>query len=76
MTTAAERNQQKQRKNAKRGGYAPSIAKDVNKHKVQKVQRYVKDLEKESVEVIEADLFDKGYKRALADVANELRGML
>lgn len=35
MATAIE-NRARQLKNAKRGGYAPTIAKDVNKHKVQK----------------------------------------
>lgn len=34
MATAIE-NRARQLKNAKRGGYAPTIAKDVNKHKVQ-----------------------------------------
>lgn len=35
MTTAMQ-NRAKQLKNAKRGGYIPTIAKDVNKYKVQK----------------------------------------
>lgn len=34
MTTAMQ-NRAKQLKNAKRGGYVPTIAKDVNKYKVQ-----------------------------------------
>lgn len=31
----------KQIKNAKRGGYTPTIAKDINKHKVQKAIRLI-----------------------------------
>ena len=31
----------KQIKNAKRGGYTPTIAKDVNKHKIQKALRLI-----------------------------------
>ena len=54
MTTFKEaQNQAKQIKNAKRGGYTPTIAKDVNKHKVEKVKRLVQDLEKESAENME-----------------------
>ena len=46
MNEAAERNRKKQLKNAKRGGYTPTIAKDVNKHKIQKLQRMISDLRK------------------------------
>lgn len=31
----------KQIKNAKRGGYTPTLAKDVNKHKIQKAIRLI-----------------------------------
>ncbi|KCW22855.1 hypothetical protein J471_5123, partial [Acinetobacter baumannii 1032359] len=55
MATAIE-NRARQLKNAKRGGYAPTIAKDVNKHKVQKIRRaldearrYVSELNDETV---------------------------
>ncbi|MBI1452127.1 MULTISPECIES: hypothetical protein [Acinetobacter] len=34
-------NYAKQIKNAKRGGYIPTIAKDVNKHKIQKALRLI-----------------------------------
>ena len=34
-------NYAKQIKNAKRGGYTPTIAKDVNKHKIQKALRLI-----------------------------------
>ena len=72
MNEAAERNRKKQLKNAKRGGYTPTIAKDVNKHKIQKLQRMISDLRKEAGAIEIADLFDKGYKQALLDVADDL----
>ncbi|ALH94946.1 hypothetical protein [Acinetobacter equi] len=31
----------KQIKNAKRGGYAPTVAKDVNKHRIQKALKLI-----------------------------------
>ncbi len=34
-------NYAKQIKNAKRGGYTPTIAKDINKHKIQKALRLI-----------------------------------
>lgn len=36
----------KQLKNAKRGGYTPTIAKDINKHKVQKAIRLIEQWRK------------------------------
>ncbi|GEM_PF-290152 len=39
-------NYAKQIKNAKRGGYAPTIAKDVNKHKIQKASRLIEQWRK------------------------------
>ena len=74
-------NQAKQIKNAKRGGYTPTIAKDVNKHKVEKVKRLVQDLEKESAENMElwrdgADAYHQGYADALKHVQGKLSEIL
>ena len=76
MNEAAERNRKKQLKNAKRGGYTPTIAKDVNKHKIQKLQRMINDLRKEADSIDEFDLFDKGCKQALLNIAEDLKGVL
>ncbi len=82
MTTFKEaQNQAKQIKNAKRGGYTPTIAKDVNKHKVEKVKRLVQDLEKESAENMElwrdgADAYHQGYADALKHVQGKLSEIL
>ncbi|MFX5746499.1 hypothetical protein ABTE19_16200 [Acinetobacter baumannii] len=65
MATAIE-NRARQLKNAKRGGYAPTIAKDVNKHKVQKIRRaldearrYVSELNDETVIFDDQDVRQK-----------------
>jgi len=73
---AAERNRLKQRKNAKRGGYTPTIAKDVNKHKIQKLQRRISELRKEAEDMDDLDLFDKGYRQCLLNVADDLSALL
>ena len=64
-------NTEKQLKNAKRGGYTPTIAKDVNKHKVQKLKKYVDQLRKE----MELSI-DEMYKQALYNVIEDLKDIL
>lgn len=75
MTTAIE-NRNKQLKNAKRGGYAPTIAKDANKRKVQKLEAYVNDLKKVLSDFIEADLYDKGARCQLQSTIDDLTEIL
>ncbi|MBD8350664.1 hypothetical protein ACSVHK_05185 [Acinetobacter nosocomialis] len=72
MATAIE-NRARQLKNAKRGGYAPTIAKDVNKHKVQKLRRaldearrYVSELNDETI------IFDDQDARQKAEGAKAI----
>lgn len=77
MNIKAELNYQKQMKNAKRGGHKPNIAKDVNKHKVQKVQKLIKELETEYIEHWEfwrenSEMYDQGYANAISHVQNKL----
>lgn len=82
MTTFKDaQNQAKQIKNAKRGGYTPTIAKDVNKHKVEKLKRLVQDLEKEYAENMDlwrdgADAYHQGYADALKHVQGKLSEIL
>ena len=77
MTTFKEaQNQAKQIKNAKRGGYTPTIAKDVNKRKVQKIEAYIKELTDSLVDFIEADLYDKGVRRNIESTIDELTEIL
>ena len=64
-------NTEKQLKNAKRGGYTPTIAKDVNKQKVQKLKKYVDQLRKE----MELSI-DEMYKQALHNVIEDLKEIL
>jgi len=56
MTTAMQ-NRAKQLKNAKRGGYVPTIAKDVNKYKVQKIKRAL-----EEAKLIASELEDDAFE--------------
>ena len=69
-------NHAKQIKNAKRGGYTPTIAKDVNKQKVQKLKKYVDQIKSDHENLVDADLFDKGYKQALYNVIEDLKDIL
>jgi len=81
MATAIE-NRARQLKNAKRGGYAPTIAKDVNKHKVQKLRRaldearrYVSELNDETVIFDDHDetvIFDDQDARQKAEGAKAI----
>ncbi len=41
----------KQIKNARRGGYTPTIAKDINKHKIQKAIRLIDEWRKLAMEL-------------------------
>ncbi len=41
----------KQIKNAKRGGYTPTVAKDINKHKIQKAIRLIDEWRKLAMEL-------------------------
>ncbi|MEI2556527.1 hypothetical protein V8939_05215 [Acinetobacter pittii] len=77
MTTFKEaQNYAKQIKNAKRGGYTPTISKDVNKRKVQKLEAYIKELKDSLVDFIEADLYDKGVRRNIESTIEDLSDIL
>jgi len=77
MTTFKEaQNHAKQIKNAKRGGYTPTIAKDANKRKVQKLEAYIKELKDSLVDFIEMDLFDKGVRRNIEATIEDLTDIL
>jgi len=56
MTTAMQ-NRAKQLKNAKRGGYIPTIAKDINKYKVQKIKKAL-----EEAKQIASELEDEAFE--------------
>ncbi|MBF7682118.1 hypothetical protein I2F27_02030 [Acinetobacter sp. B5B] len=81
MNIKTELNQQKQIKNAKRGGHKPSIAKDVNKHKIQKIQRLMKELEHEYAQhwhdaTHGAHVYEQGYAQAIHHVQSRLIDIL
>lgn len=77
MNLNAVLKQQKQLKNAKRGGHKPNIAKDINKHKVQKLQRLIKELEQEyelhwHQGTQYAEVYEQGYATAINHVQSKL----
>ena len=74
-------NQAKQLKNAKRGGYTPTIAKDVNKHLKQKLVKVEKHLD----EIFDqkwdewkttADMHSQGFADGIEYAQQQLRELL
>ncbi|WP_289346140.1 hypothetical protein [Acinetobacter baumannii] len=82
MTTFKEaQNHAKQIKNAKRGGYTPTIAKDVNKHIKQKLIKLDKRLDqmfedKWSEWEQTADMYSQGYASAIEAIQQEIQELL
>ncbi|KAB0628384.1 hypothetical protein F7P75_04435 [Acinetobacter gandensis] len=64
----------KQIKNAKRGGYTPTIAKDINKHKIQKAQRLIDQWRKLANELRPQMQLDMAY--TLEECAQDLDQIL
>ena len=63
-------NYAKQIKNAKRGGYTPTIAKDINKHKIQKALRLIEQWRSLAQELKPQMHFDIAF--TLEECAQEL----
>ena len=64
----------KQIKNAKRGGYTPTIAKDMNKHKIQKALRLIEQWRKLAQELKPQMQFDMAL--TLEECAQDLDRIL
>lgn len=64
----------KQVKNAKRGGYTPTIAKDVNKHKIQKAIQLIEQWRKLANELKPQMQFDMAI--TLEECAQDLDHIL
>ncbi len=70
-------NYEKQKRNAKRGGYRIKDQDAVNKNRVFKVQRLINELEKEYDEYWQkwkqnAEMHDQGYARAVDYIQRKL----
>lgn len=80
-TSKEDQNQAKQLKNAKRGGYTPTIAKDVNKHLKQKLVKLDKCLS-ETINAAwidynkNADNHSQGFAEGIEYVQQKLRELL
>ena len=64
----------KQIKNAKRGGYTPTIAKDVNRHKIQKVQQLIEQWRRLAQELKPQMQYDMAF--TLEECAQDLDRIL
>ena len=64
----------KQIKNAKRGGYTPTIAKDVNKHKIQKALKLIDEWRRLAQELKPQLQFDTAF--TLEECAQDLDRIL
>ncbi|MCH7353289.1 MULTISPECIES: hypothetical protein [unclassified Acinetobacter] len=82
MTTFKEaKNQAKQIKNAKRGGYTPTVAKDVNKHLKQKLIKLDKQLDEKFEQVwerwkMDACQYSQGYAAAIEAIQDEIQRLI
>jgi len=82
MNTFKEaQNYAKQIKNAKRGGYTPIIAKDVNKHIKQKLIKLDKRLDQMFEDKWReweqtADMYSQGYASAIETIQQEIQELL
>ncbi len=82
MTTFKEaQNYAKQIKNAKRGGYTPTIAKDVNKHIKQKLIKLDKRLDEKFDQLwerwkMDACQYSHGYAEAIEAFQQEIQELL
>ncbi|HJF27205.1 hypothetical protein OC498_12640 [Acinetobacter bohemicus] len=64
----------KQIKNAKRGGYTPTIAKDINKHKIQKALKLIEQWRSLAQELKPQMQFDMAF--TLEECAQDLAQIL
>lgn len=67
-------NYSKQIKNAKRGGYTPTIAKDINKHKIEKALRLIEQWRRLAQELKPQMQLDMAF--TLEECAQELDQVL
>ncbi len=67
-------NYAKQIKNAKRGGYTPTIAKDINKHKIQKALRLIEQWRSLARKLKPQMQFDMAF--TLEECAQEVNSIL
>lgn len=67
-------NYAKQIKNAKRGGYTPTIAKDVNKHRIQKALKLIEQWRQLANELKPQMQFDMAF--TLEECAQDLDQIL
>ena len=58
------------------GGYAPTAAKDVNKHKIEKINRFIKETKKEIANSATDDVYDVVINQTKLEVLEELAKLI
>ena len=58
------------------GGYTPTAAKDVNKHKIEKINRFIKETKKEIANSVTDDAYDVVINQARLEVLEELAKLI
>ena len=58
------------------GGYAPTAAKDVNKHKIEKINRFIKETKKEVENSTTNDVYDVVINQTKLEVLEELAKLI
>ena len=58
------------------GGYTPTAAKDVNKHKIEKINRFIKETKKEVENSATNDVYDVVINQTKLEVLEELAKLI
>ena len=58
------------------GGYTPTAAKDVNKHKIEKINRFIKETKKEVENSTTNDVYDVVINQTKLEVLEELAKLI
>ena len=58
------------------GGYTPTAAKDVNKHKIEKINRFIKETKKEIANNVTDDAYDVVTNQAKMEILEEIAKLI
>ena len=58
------------------GGYAPTAAKDVNKHKIEKINRFIKETKKEIANNVTDDAYDVVINQTKMEILEEIAKLI
>ena len=58
------------------GGYTPTAAKDVNKHKIEKINRFIKETKKEVANSVTDDAYDVVINQTKMEILEEIAKLI